>query len=207
MDDLNQNEVYLFFEVNLRNCQYTILMDFVAESREVSASAMRGFAKVIHKDAVPLIFDGGTYLTMEGIFVKPKKGKVVKVPGWRERKGWDKGSLVPWLATTIGKAIFNGMGKMTVKGHTDDLKNLVEKDFGKQATNRGFSHGYVQNWGYGSYSGEGGDENFPVRVLRILRRPSVEKKKTPHGLKKIKWSRVVEIREISDHLNKKKKKK
>lgn len=186
-----KNEYSLFFEVTGK-CPYLTEMNRITAEREEAAEKFRALAKEFHEDAVPVYYTGSS-MEMVGISVDPDKHPDLKIKGWRRRKQWGPGVFVPALNYKIGKETAKRMLDLKVVGRTDKLRKRVEHDFGKEAVNSRIAGNYLIEWGWGRYPTPDGD----ICVLRIIRSEKTEKQPTPRGLKKVKYSRVVELTELT----------
>lgn len=193
----DQNKHYLFFEITGK-CPILTEINRTLKAQDEAKEKAEILAKEFHKDAAPLILRRWAF-EMVGIFIEADEQ--LKLKGWRHRKQWGMNHFVPALNTKAGKQAAYAMLQLKVPNNSDRLQELVAAAFGENALNGKFvdsdagRESYLLDWKWGSYpDGKGGF----IRVLRVMRRPESEKAKTPRGLKKVKYSRIVELSEIEE---------
>lgn len=193
MGDLNQNECYLFFELSSKSPMAKAIQK-MREARKVTFDKCVTLATEFHKDATPLT-DKATGICMRGICVP----EGVKVDGWRQQSGWPAGWLVPRLTTKVGKAADAKLQAVKIYNNKDTLVALITQHFGHEATGfrtvaaKNFSR-YLLTWTWGNYPVKGKET---IYILRLLKTDEADKAKV-RGCKKVKYSRLVEIEEISE---------
>lgn len=193
MGDLNQNEHYLFFELSSKS-KFAKEIQKISDAKRVAIEKAASLAITFHKDATPL-GDNRYGMAMEGILVP----ETVSIGGWRQWQGAAKGNLVPWMSTKAGKIADKQMRDIDYRADKGPLKVLIVKHFGKDAMKfrtvaaKGFSR-HLLDWTTGMYPVDG---KGSIYILRLLKTDEAEAAKV-RGCKRIKYSRLVEIEEISN---------